>query len=82
MQQDVKVGALYRHFKNHLVRVIGVAKHSETQEELVIYEKMEDVGDAKKGSLWARPKAMFLEDVTREGRTFPRFQYVDDGVVE
>lgn len=82
MQQDIKIGGRYRHFKNHLVRVIGVALHSETLEELVIYEKLEDVGENKKGSLWARPKKMFLENVTREGQTMPRFQYVDDGVLE
>lgn len=66
---DVKPGK-YRHFKGNEYEVLGVAKHSETQEELVIYKSLHD------GALWARPKAMFLETVTKEGKTFPRFEYV------
>lgn len=82
MKPDVKIGGRYRHFKNKLVRVIGIALHSETKEELVIYEKLEDDREYKKGQLWARPKAIFLESVTRDGKTMPRFQYLDDGNVE
>ena len=71
--EDVKVGSKYIHYKNHLVRVIGVALHSETKEELVIYEKLADHNEYKKGQLWARPKAMFLEDVEVNGKKTPRF---------
>lgn len=78
MQRDVKIGAKYRHYKNLLVRVIGLALHSETKEELVIYEKLEDFGEYKKGSLWARPKAMFLEDVQINGKKIPRFSLVKE----
>jgi hypothetical protein len=76
MPHVVKTGATYRHYKNLLVKVIGIALHSETKEELVIYEKLEDFGEYKKGSLWARPKKMFLEKVTINGETLPRFSLV------
>lgn len=54
--KDVKVGAKYRHFKGHEIKVIGIAKHSETLENLVIYTHLgtED--------MWARPEAMFMEE--------------------
>jgi hypothetical protein len=77
MQKSVKIGATYRHYKNLLVKVIGVALHSETKEDLVIYEKLEDFGDYKKGSLWARPKTMFLEEVIVSGKKIPRFKIVE-----
>jgi len=66
--QQLKIGAEYIHYKGHRVRVIPVGRHSETREELVIYEKLEDSDGYKKGGVWARPKEMFLED----GKTFPR----------
>lgn len=69
--RNVIVGAMYRHYKNHKVyRVLCEAKHSETEEDLVIYEALYD--DHK---IWARPKSMFLEDVTDTiGCTVPRFE--------
>jgi hypothetical protein len=78
MPNQIKINGTYRHYKNLLVRVIGVALHSETMEELVIYEKLEDFGEYKKGSLWARPKKMFLEDITVNGKRVPRFAYIED----
>jgi hypothetical protein len=78
MQQKIKIGATYRHYKNLLVKVLGVALHSETKEEIVIYEKLEDFGEYKKGSLWARPKKMFLEEVTVNDKRVPRFALVDE----
>lgn len=59
----------YRHFKGGLYTVCGIARHSETMEEFVLYEN--DAG------LWIRPRAMFFENVTRDGRTFPRFEKVE-----
>lgn len=67
----------YRHYKNILVRVIGVAIHSETHEELVVYEKLERSDDYPAGTLFVRPKAMFLETVTRDGYKGPRFTYIE-----
>ena len=72
---SVKPG-IYRHHKNILVRVIGEGLHSETLEEVVIYEKLEDHKDYKKGYLWVRPKKMFLEMVTVDSKKVPRFRYI------
>lgn len=63
----------YRHYKGRDYIVLGVAKHSETEEEVVVYRT--DYGDR---SLWVRPLSMFLESVTVEGRCVPRFQHQPD----
>jgi hypothetical protein len=61
----------YRHFKGGEYEVVGVARHSETREPLVVYRPL--YGD---GGLWVRPLAMFTETVTHEGQTVPRFTYL------
>jgi hypothetical protein len=61
----------YRHYKGHEYIVIGVARHSETMEELVIYRQ--EYGDK---ALWVRPKQMFLETVEVDGKIVPRFEYL------
>jgi hypothetical protein len=61
----------YQHYKGNYYEVLGVARHSETDEELVVYRPL--YGDH---GLWARPKAMFCESVTADGREVPRFRYV------
>ncbi|HJT32208.1 MAG TPA: DUF1653 domain-containing protein [Pirellulales bacterium] len=59
----------YRHYKGNEYTVIGTARHSETQEELVVYRQ--EYGEH---GLWVRPKKMFSETVTTDGRELPRFQ--------
>ena len=59
----------YRHYKGNDYIVIGIARHSETGEELVVYRQ--DYGDR---GLWVRPKAMFLETITVAGQSVARFQ--------
>lgn len=59
--RELRRGGVYRHFKGDYYLVEDVARHSETGEELVIYRKL--YGD---GSLWARPKELFLSAVDRE----------------
>lgn len=78
MPQSIIPGRTYRYYKNIIVRVIGVALHSETLEELVLYEKLHDAGEYKKGSLWARPKKMFLEEVTINGQQRPSFSLIEN----
>ena len=65
----------YRHFKGVMIEVIGVALHSETLEEMVVYKKLEDFSEFKKGSLWVRPKKMFEEEVETKGKKVPRFVF-------
>jgi hypothetical protein len=61
----------YRHYKGDEYLVVGIARHSETEEELVVYRQL--YGDL---GLWVRPRAMFVETVVVAGRTVPRFAYV------
>ena len=65
---------LYRHFKGGLYRVEGVARHSETLEEMVVYRAL--YGE---GGLWVRPASMWNETVTHEGVLQPRFAPVKEG---
>lgn len=66
-----EIKGVYRHFKGGLYRLEDIATDSETLEEVVIYRAL--YGD---GGLWVRPKKMFFETVTRDGKTFPRFERV------
>lgn len=68
---EIKPGK-YRHFKGNLYEVIGVARHSETQEEMVVYRAL--YGEY---GLWVRPAAMWTETVDRDGYYGPRFQYIE-----
>ena len=61
-------GKYYRHFKGNVYRVIHIAKHSETLEEMVVYQAM--YGER---GIWVRPKSMFDEVIERDGKTFRRF---------
>ena len=62
----------YRHYKGGDYEVVGVARHSETLEPLVLYRPLRGASE-----LWVRPYAMFFEDVDVEGRSQPRFAFID-----
>jgi cyclomaltodextrinase / maltogenic alpha-amylase / neopullulanase len=61
----------YRHFKGNEYEVVGVARDSETMEELVVYRAL--YGER---GLWVRPARMFAQTIERDGRTMPRFEYI------
>lgn len=69
---EIKPGK-YRHFKGNEYELIGIAKHSETLEPMVVYRPL--YGE---GGLWVRPAAMWLEHVERDGYSGPRFQYIGE----
>lgn len=71
---ELKLGR-YKHYKGKEYKVIGVAKHSETLEEMVVYEALYDNSESK---LWVRPKEMFLEEVEVNGKKIPRFEYLGE----
>jgi len=71
MSQTIQPGR-YRHYKGKDYQVLGCARHTETEEEFVVYRAL--YGE---GGLWVRPKAMFLESVVTGAITTPRFLLVE-----
>lgn len=69
---EIKIGK-YRHFKGNEYEVIGIAKHSETLAEMVVYRAL--YGD---GGIWVRPVEMWNEMVERDGKVFKRFEYIGE----
>lgn len=63
----------YQHYKGNHYEVVGVAKHSETEEELVVYRAL--YGEQ---GLWVRPLEMFMECVPHEGVCIKRFEYIGE----
>ncbi|MSR78684.1 MAG: DUF1653 domain-containing protein [Candidatus Taylorbacteria bacterium] len=72
MKRKIKLG-IYKHFKGGRYRVLGVAKHSETLEDVVVYEALYK-NDLSK--LWVRPVAVFNEKVEVNGKKVSRFRFV------
>lgn len=65
---------IYKHYKGNLYQVLGIARHSETLEEMVIYQALYGTY-----GLWARPAAMFMSNLLVEGAKVPRFSWVSEG---
>ncbi len=63
----------YRHYKGNEYRVLGLARHSETLEVVVVYQPL--YGES---GLWIRPQKMFIETVEISGRPVPRFERIGD----
>ena len=70
MENKLKLGK-YRHFKGNEYEVVGIAKDCETLEPIVVYKAL--YGD---GGLWVRPLVNWNETVTRDGKTFKRFEFI------
>lgn len=64
----------YKHFKGSIYEVIGIGKHSETLEELVIYKSTKD------NSIWIRPLSMWNETVERDNNIYKRFEYIGKNI--
>ena len=72
--KQLKLGK-YKHYKGNFYKVIGVAKHSENLEQLVVYEALYDNPE---GKLWVRPLKMFVEEVEVNGKKMPRFEFIEE----
>lgn len=69
---EIKLGK-YRHFKGNEYEVIGLAKHSETQEDMVVYKPLyHDSG------MWVRPASMWFDHIERDGYSGPRFTWIGE----
>ena len=69
---ELKPG-LYRHFKGRMYRLLHVAKHSETLEEMVVYQALYGAQ-----GIWVRPASMWSEHVERDGYSGPRFSPIEE----
>ena len=65
----------YKHYKGNFYKVLGVAKHSEALEDLVVYECLYD---NPKSKLWVRPLKMFIGDIEIGGKKIPRFEFIEE----
>jgi hypothetical protein len=63
----------YRHYKGGEYQVLDIARHSETEEDMVVYRPL--YGE---GKLWVRPLHMFMESVEKDGETLPRFALIEN----
>ena len=72
MTEKIKLGK-YRHYKGNEYTVIGVGRHSETLEDMVIYRA--EYGD---GDVWVRPLNMWFDTVIKDGNQMQRFTYVGE----
>ena len=72
-EQSKLVWRTFRQFKGNLYRLEGVAKDSETLEEMAVYRAL--YGEC---GLWVRPAKMFFETVERDGKTMKRLELVED----
>lgn len=66
----------YQHYKGNYYEVIGIARHSETLEELVVYRALYE-NEFGKNALWVRPLDMFFEEVDVQGKKLERFKFVE-----
>lgn len=68
--EDIKIGKIYKHYKGNLYRVIGIGKHSETTEDMVIYQSI------KNNQIWIRPINMWNNVIDEKGTL--RFTLIDE----
>lgn len=71
---QLKLGGLYKHYKGKMYKVHQIVRHSESLEELVVYETLYDT---PYGNWWVRPLEMFTEKVQVDGKWVPRFELQD-----
>ena len=72
--EEIKIGR-YRHFKGNEYEVTGIAKHSETEEDMVVYKAL--YGE---GGLWVRPASMWNETIERDNIIYKRFEYIGKNI--
>ncbi len=71
LANTLPIGSEYEHYKGHRYKILAIARHSETLEEMVVYQAVDG-----ERAVWVRPLAMFLENVIVDGQTLCRFKLV------
>lgn len=74
-KSGLKIGGKYRHYKGKDHRLLLIGKHSETLEDMVVYESLYDNELSK---IWVRPLAMFVEEIEIDGQKIERFKYIQE----
>lgn len=74
----MKIG-IYKHYKGGLYEVLGIARHSETLEEFVLYKSLKEIKEFKEKPFFVRPKGMFFEEVVVDNKKIKRFEFLGDG---
>lgn len=69
-EQIIEIGKTYKHYKGNIYKIIALAKHSETGEDMVVYQS------AANGDIWVRPKCMWNEEVVYNGEKVRRFTLI------
>lgn len=69
---NIKVGETYKHFKGNIYKIIAIAKHSETMEDLIIYQQIDEPT-----KVWARPINMFNDTIIKDNVSYKRFTKID-----
>lgn len=72
---EPRPNSIFQHYKGQKYKYLGVVRHSETLEELVLYEALYENA---LGKIWVRPKEMFFGTVEKNGKTIRRFQPIED----
>ena len=68
--QEITVGKIYKHYKGNVYKIIALGKHSETEEDMIVYQHVD------KGDIWVRPKSMWNEEVLVDGKKVLRFSLI------
>jgi hypothetical protein len=71
---------IYEHYKGKRYEVIGVAHHSETLEELIVYKALYHSPDFGLNAIWVRPKQLFEEEINVNGTKVKRFKYLEETI--
>jgi len=75
---EENITGTYRHFKGSIVEVLGVALHTETKEEMVVYVHPDKIEGYEENSMWVRPKEMFFGEKEVDGVMVPRFVKIEE----
>ena len=75
--KEIKIGGKYKHYKGNIYEVIAIARDSEDpQKEVVVYKALYNSPEFGKNQIWVRPREEFLEEITKDGKTFSRFEEI------